>query len=535
MYQNALERLVAGNRLPILFIGSGISKRYLYRYPDWDGLLEMAFKKYNSDIFQLQKYRDSYSRQDLSDFEINTKLATIIEDDFNTAFFDRKIKLNIGNSKNPNWVRKGISPFKMYLASFFKKMKLYNRNDLNLELEKFRLLKNKIAAVITTNYDLFLEKEVFPDDYTVFVHQSELFSSDSYNIAEIYKIHGSATDANSIVITESDYASFNESRKLIIAKMLTLFAESPIVFLGYSFTDEDIRTIISDFLGCLSDAQLENIREHFIFISYKKHEQSLIEIQRTITTRSGSEIPITEIATDNYGLVYDILNRITPGISPVRVRETRRIIKSIVDASISSSQAESVIVGIDDLSKIDLSSKPLAIAIGYKENILNKFGYGLFEDDLIFEDILYNNKHFDADAMCNDRFKSLPYTRLLPVFKYVKSASTPPAKGSKLDIYIERHNTRDKIISNNIEKTLKNLPVYDNYDALKQEIGYEPSTHKKSGLLLKNIELLNASEIRDVCKSIFEYDRDGAKNSTHFKRCVMYLDLIENYPKEKSQ
>lgn len=26
-----------------------------------------------------------------------------------------------------------------------------------------------------------------------------------------------------------------------------------------------------------------------------------------------------------------------------------------------------------------------------------------------------------------------------------------------------------------------------------------------------------------------------SKNSTHFKRCVMYLDLIENYPKEKSQ
>ena len=53
----------------------------------------------------------------------------------------------------------------------------------------------------------------------------------------------------------------------------------------------------------------------------------------------------------------------------------------------------------------------------YKENILNKFGYGLFEDDLIFEDILYDNKKFDADSMCIDRFKSISSTRLLPVFK----------------------------------------------------------------------------------------------------------------------
>ena len=209
-----------------------------------------------------------------------------------------------------------------------------------------------------TYYDLFLENEIFPNDYSIFVNQSDLFGSDSYNIAEIYKIHGSATDASSIVITEDDYMKFNESRKLLIAKMLTLFSESPIVFLGYSFTDENIQNIIVDFLSCLSLTQLENIREHFIFISYKKGERKLVEIHRTITTQSGEDIPITEISTDNFGLVYDILNQITPGVSPIKIRETKRVIKTIVDANIASAQAESVIIGLDDLTKIDLSSKP---------------------------------------------------------------------------------------------------------------------------------------------------------------------------------
>lgn len=119
MQKNVLEKLVESKKLPVLFVGSGISKRYLYRYPNWNELLELSFKKYNSDIFQFQKHIDLMSRKGLSDFEINASLATIIENEFNAAFFDRKIALNIGNKKNPNWVRQGISPYKMFLSSFF--------------------------------------------------------------------------------------------------------------------------------------------------------------------------------------------------------------------------------------------------------------------------------------------------------------------------------------------------------------------------------------------------------------------------------
>lgn len=114
-------------------------------------------------------------RQGLDSFEINTKIASIIEDEFNAAYFDRKIRLNIGNPKNPSWVKRGISPFKMFLASYFRKMRLNTNSTLQEELSKFRQLKNRISAVITTNYDLFLENEIFSNDYTVFVNQNELF------------------------------------------------------------------------------------------------------------------------------------------------------------------------------------------------------------------------------------------------------------------------------------------------------------------------------------------------------------------------
>lgn len=193
------------------------------------------------------------------------------------------------------------------------------------------------------------------------------------------------------------------------------------------------------------------------------------------------------------------------------------------------------IVGIDDLNQIDLTSKPLAVAVGYKENILNKFGYGLIDDELIIEDILYDNKHLNPDSMCIERFKSLSKTRLLPVFKYVKGASAAPEEGSKLKTYIDLHNSYDKIIAKNTTKKIKNVAVFNDFDDLIDSMNDIADINKKAGLLLKNIQSLSISQIREGCKNIFSIDRDVAVKSTHFKRCVMYLDLMENYSKEKSQ
>lgn len=524
-----LDEIVKSNRTPILFVGSGISKRYLYKYPSWDELLEMSFAKFEPDSFQYQKQIDSCKRRKMSDFDTNTYMGTYIEEEFNKAFFDRKITLNVGNKKNPSWVRRGISPYKMYLADLFKRQKLNSSPELIDELDKFKKLKNKVSAVITTNYDTFLEEQVFPKDFRVFVRQHELFSADSYDIAEIYKIHGSATDAESIIITKDDYDHFKESRKLIIAKMLTLFAESPIIFLGYSFTDEDVREIIEDFLSCLSQEQLDTIRKHFVFISYKRNEKNLVEIERTVMTKNGVEIPFVEIQTDNYGAVYEKLGEITPGISPLRVRETRKVIKTIVDQNMASAEAQSIIVGIDDLANVDFSSKPLAIAIGYKENILNKYGYGLLEDSQIFEDIIYDNKHFDAEAMCEERFKTIIKTRLLPVFKYVKGQNI--SKESKLYSYIQDHNSMDKIIANNIAKTLKNVPCFSNYEELYEHMKTAENCRKTAMAVLKNIEILDVDNLRKACKHLAEKYPEDYVTDTNAKRCILCLDFKENYNK----
>ena len=46
-----LEELIKNNEFPIIFIGAGISKRYLENYPGWLDLLEETWKEVEEKDF----------------------------------------------------------------------------------------------------------------------------------------------------------------------------------------------------------------------------------------------------------------------------------------------------------------------------------------------------------------------------------------------------------------------------------------------------------------------------------------------------
>lgn len=523
---NILEKIVDRKKLPVLFIGSGLPKRYLKNFPSWEELLKMSFKLVNPDPYYYRKYADQLDREKLTEFEKYKKLGTILEREFNEAFYERKFR--IGRGQNPAWAKRGISPLKMHIRETFKSMPIIRNPILSEELKELKLLRNKVSAAITTNYDNFIETFILGSDYTVFNRQHELFSKNVYNISELYKIHGSINDVETIIITEEDYDKFDESQKLFIAKMLTLFTESPIIFLGYSFTDENIRKIVSDFISCLNNEQIKTIHEHFVFITYKEREMELEEISRIIVTADGKEIPITEIRTDNFLGVYKTLNRLLPGMTPKIIRDTQRLVKKIVTESVISGDSSNVIIGIDEMPE-DLHNSNIAIAIGYKENITNQFGYALVPDSNIFEDIIFDNhRDLDPTQMCLTRFKSITYRRLLPVFKYVKRYNSDINDIPKLSNYIEGRNTVEKLIPKNVIKAYKTAPIITTPKAIDEEFSRLNDVDKLFRIVLKNIGFFTIPELRQICANYFYDYKDDLMKSTYFKRVVMYIDLKEN-------
>ena len=93
-------------------------------------------------------------------------------------------------------------------------------------------------------------------------------------IAEIYKIHGSVQNPESIVINKADYQKFYDKGKYLAAKLMTIFMEYPIIFIGYSISDSDIQAILSDagtirkYELSILNPKIETLQKRFIFVEY---------------------------------------------------------------------------------------------------------------------------------------------------------------------------------------------------------------------------------------------------------------------------
>ncbi len=145
-------------------------------------------------------------------------------------------------------------------------------SDYESEIKNFHnLSKKSLSGVITTNYDSFLENTL--DEYKAYVGQEELIFSSIQGIAEIYKIHGSVENPDSIVINSTDYNVFDEKSPYLAAKLMTIFMEYPVVFLGYSLNDSNVQKIIKSIVDCLSPENLSKLQERFIFVEYPQYDR----------------------------------------------------------------------------------------------------------------------------------------------------------------------------------------------------------------------------------------------------------------------
>ncbi|MCH5651202.1 SIR2 family NAD-dependent protein deacylase [Pseudomonas syringae] len=92
--------------------------------------------------------------------------------------------------------------------------------------------------IVTTNWDDQLEK-IFDGLINVVVRKdkSPQISSKGKNLL---KIHGDAGRPASIVVTQSQYFSFQREDTYLNRKIYTLFSEASPIFLGYSLTDPNI-------------------------------------------------------------------------------------------------------------------------------------------------------------------------------------------------------------------------------------------------------------------------------------------------------
>lgn len=421
--------LTSTNSLPFLFIGSGFSKRYL-NIESWKDLLsKFAIEAECKNINQYISNIDD----GLNNLE---KVASILAVDFAEKWWSLdKYK----DSKNDfsSEIITNSSSLKLEICKYLKDIDIDSKikeldEELICELEIFKQIK--IDGVFTTNYDLLLE--YLFNDYVTFINQKNILNSRNFNINEIYKIHGCCSDFNNIVLTEDDYKKFKKDNQYVMAKLLTIFVEHPVIFLGYSLTDKYIREIITSIADIVGTANLEKLKDKFIFISRTKDK---IDINTRDIQIEDKFLRITNIEVLSYKSIFEVLASLKRKVPSKLLRYMKEEIYEFSQNSDSKEQFG--VIDISDISDDKYKDIEFVIGIGIKKKF-SELGYKSFENKDIFEHILLDDE--DADLSANDYKKLMEIT--IPELKRKNPATNLPFNKFlfKASLTIEELNISDE-------------------------------------------------------------------------------------------
>ena len=221
---------------PVLFVGTGLSLRYLENSYSWDSLLKKVASDFNPDP---EYYLDIKAEHMWPTGYAFDQIATQLEKDFNQHLKDnRHGKFEHINDLFYANMEKGIniSRFKLYLADLLREATI--KDSALSEIAEFKKARKNISSVITTNYDTMIE-QLFGFNPLV---GNNILLSNPYG--SVYKIHGCVSQPDKIIITEGDYEEFNRKYELIRAQLLSLFIHNPIIFIGYNIGDKNIKDIL---------------------------------------------------------------------------------------------------------------------------------------------------------------------------------------------------------------------------------------------------------------------------------------------------
>lgn len=435
-----LAHLKAFGTPPYIFVGSGISRRYL-GLSDWTGLLKNLCELHKLDY----GFLNSEAGGDLPLF------ATLIAKELQKKWWNDESYLE-SRAQYAHLVVDQESVLKIETARYIKSAaKLTTDPNLLIELELF---KNVVAdGVVTTNWDELLET-LFPS-HIVYVGQEGLIFSQIQGIAEIYKIHGTSSDPLSLVLTQADYKKFEQRNPYLASKLLTFFVENPVVFLGYSLNDDNILRIIYSILDCLSKENVLKLADRLVFIQWDK---DCIEprFERTILTHGGRSLPVYQGTTASMPDVLEALGKLKRKIPAKLLRILKQQIFDLVHTTTPGEHF--FVQDIDENTPIQ--EIEVAMGVGILQKLRDE-GYVALKRDNLIRDVVFGDQGLNVDAIV---FKSLPEllkkSKYVPIFKYLSILEVKPDFDSTaLD---ERLVTAKKRTLNTYRKTKGSGQVVDN-------------------------------------------------------------------------
>lgn len=506
---------------PVLFIGAGISRRYL-GLGNWESLLREMAKLCNDNELAYEMYSRKAKNDGFKVGELQ-KIAELIEHDISDIWF-KDSKFKESREKYKSLVQSGVSPLKIEIAKYIIENSSKIDEKYKKEITLFEKLAQKsIAAVITTNYDTFIEDTL--TGYTEYIGQEELIFSNIQGVGEIYKIHGSCTSPDSIVINEKDYLEFEENNAYLAAKILTIFLEHPIIFLGYSINDKNIKNILKAIVKCLSKEKLETFKKRLIFVEWNDSGEEDEISTHSIVFDDEKALEMTRIYIKDYSIIYEALLNNKFKYNTTLLRKLKEEIYELVITN--EPTAKMRVIGFEDDENLDRVE--FVVGVG-KMSDLGVKGYSGLKVEEIFKDVLFDNGEYDADLVVE---QSLPVLLKhnrgsVPIYKYISKAKIALPNV----VCNEIKNSYDGLLS----RTILNNKSRDYFKNKTINDVISNNTISKSLCLIPFLqpENIDVAVLGDFLREFYQNNPNimsgqSSPDKTNFRRLVKIYDWLKYY------
>ena len=370
MVDSSKDSLFGFKKPPILLMGSGISRRYAADAPNWRDLLIRIGKKIGiEDIVPFENDAERKCRD--SDLDPRSHrypvLATKMQEYLDTRLKTQEIRIEdlLNGEELEKYHARSAEAIKIMAATECSRLKIDPDSPLSEEIGYLHMMPDIVPCVITTNYDGIIEEGLFENRFKVYSRVSDYYLSGSQGIGEIFKIHGTCEDPSTLVLTEEDYEKFDKRASIVSAKILSVLCDYPMIIMGYSIEDGDVKKILNNLMSSLDDDKLRELEKNIIFIEYVP-DVAGIEPSTWRVPFENHVMMLKSFRTCDFAPIFKEISSMEASVSPSTVRKIRQVVRTVQITEKSNNERYKA-VGIDDITERDADK--LVVVITDHENI----------------------------------------------------------------------------------------------------------------------------------------------------------------------
>ena len=303
-----------------------------------------------------------------------------------------------------------------------------------------------------------------------------------------------------------------------------MFLEHPIIFIGYSLSDINIQNILKAIIKCLSQENLEKLKDRLIFIDWTdgKEEDSISQFSKDFG--DGKSLEMTKIKLADYTPLYEALIQ---NKGKYRTNLLRNLKKDVYDLVLTNEPGTKMkVVGLEEDDKLD--EVEVVIGVGVLSEF-GKKGYLGLKASEIYKDIVLDNGNFDdIDTLVKEALPQLlkQNSKSMPMYKYLSEFNGEYPEDIDENI---KHSIDDFL--NDQQKNRKYKIEYNSISQLRRQHGdykalaYIPYIRE---------EYIDMDELEVMLKDLLINDSlclDESDYKSNLKRVIRMYDWLKYYKK----